>query len=157
MWWAAHLGAARAGNNNPTGVDVKSKADTVPFHPYYTVKDGFAIAAFFILFAWFVFFAPEALGHVDNQTPANPLVTPSHIVPEWYFLPFYAILRSIPQKLFGVLAMFGSIGMLFVLRGWTPPRCAPCATARRRGSSSCCSCWPPSGSAGAAARSRRIW
>ena len=71
--WALHV----PGNNNPTGVDVKSKEDMVPFHPYYTVKDGFAIAAFFILFAWFVFFAPEALGHVDNQNmPANPLVTP---------------------------------------------------------------------------------
>jgi len=109
--WALHV----PGNNNPTGVDVKLKEDTVPFHPYYTVKDGFAIAAFFILFAWFVFFAPEALGHVDNQTPANPLVTPAHIVPEWYFLPFYAILRSVPQKLFGVLAMFGSIAMLFAV------------------------------------------
>jgi ubiquinol-cytochrome c reductase cytochrome b subunit len=92
--WALHV----PGNNNPTGVDVKSKADTVPFHPYYTVKDGFAIAVFFVLFAWFVFFAPEALGHVDNQTPANPLVTPAHIVPE-----------------FGVLAMFGSIAVLFAL------------------------------------------
>jgi ubiquinol-cytochrome c reductase cytochrome b subunit len=108
--WALHV----PGNNNPTGVDVKSKADTVPFHPYYTVKDGFAISAFLILFAWFVFFAPEALGHTDNQVPANPLVTPAHIVPEWYFLPFYAILRSVPQKLFGVLAMFGSIALLFV-------------------------------------------
>jgi len=96
-------------------VDVKSKADTVPFHPYYTVKDGFAIVVFFVLFAWFVFFAPEALGHVDNQVKANPLVTPAHIVPEWYFLPFYAILRSVPQKLFGVLAMFGSIAVLFAL------------------------------------------
>jgi len=109
--WALHV----PGNNNPTGVEVKSKEDTVPFHPYYTVKDGFAIVAFFVVFAWFVFFAPEALGHVDNQVMANPLVTPPHIVPEWYFLPFYAILRSIPQKLFGVLAMFGSIGMLFAL------------------------------------------
>jgi ubiquinol-cytochrome c reductase cytochrome b subunit len=94
---------------------VKSKADTVPFHPYYTVKDGFAIMAFFVLFAWFVFFAPEALGHVDNQVKANPLVTPAHIVPEWYFLPFYAILRSVPQKLIGVLAMFGAIALLFAV------------------------------------------
>jgi ubiquinol-cytochrome c reductase cytochrome b subunit len=109
--WALHV----AGNNNPTGVDVKSKADTVPFHPYYTVKDGFAISVFFILFAAFVFFAPDALGHADNYTVANSLVTPAHIVPEWYFLPFYAILRAIPNKLIGALAMFGAIGVLFVL------------------------------------------
>jgi quinol-cytochrome oxidoreductase complex cytochrome b subunit len=109
--WALHV----PGNNNPTGVSVKSKADTVPFHPYYTVKDGFAVLAFLILFAWFVFFAPEALGHADNYIPANPLQTPAHIVPEWYFLPFYAILRSVPNKLFGVGAMFGAIGMLFLL------------------------------------------
>ena len=109
--WALHV----PGNNNPVGIEVKSKEDTVPFHPYYTVKDGFAIMAFFVLFAWFVFFAPEALGHTDNQVPANPLVTPAHIVPEWYFLPFYAILRSIPQKLIGVLAMFGAIAVLFAV------------------------------------------
>jgi len=109
--WALHV----PGNNNPVGVDVKSKQDTVPFHPYYTVKDGFAILVFMILFAWFVFFAPEALGHADNQVPANPLATPSHIVPEWYFLPFYAILRAVPDKLLGVLGMFGSIAMLFIL------------------------------------------
>ena len=109
--WALHV----PGNNNPTGVEVKSKADTVPFHPYYTVKDGFAIAAFMVLFAWFVFFAPDALGHADNYTPANPLATPAHIVPEWYFLPFYAILRAIPDKLGGVIAMFGAIACLFAL------------------------------------------
>ena len=109
--WALHV----PGNGNPQGVDVKSKADTVPFHPYYTVKDGFAIVVFMILFAWFVFFAPDALGHADNYTPANPLVTPAHIVPEWYFLPFYAMLRAVPEKLMGVLVMFGSIGLLFVV------------------------------------------
>ena len=109
--WALHV----PGNNNPTGVDVKSKSDTVPFHPYYTVKDGFAIVLFLIPFAWFVFFAPDALGHADNYTPANPLVTPNHIVPEWYFLPFYAILRAIPDKLMGVLAMFGAIACLFAV------------------------------------------
>ena len=108
--WALHV----PGNNNPTGVEVKSKADTVPFHPYYTVKDGFAIAAFLVLFAWFVFFAPDALGHADNYTPANPLATPAHIVPEWYFLPFYAMLRAVPDKLMGVLTMFGAIAMLFI-------------------------------------------
>jgi ubiquinol-cytochrome c reductase cytochrome b subunit len=109
--WALHV----PGNNNPTGVSVKSKADTVPFHPYYTVKDAFAIVAFLILFAWFVFFAPNALAHADNYIPANPLQTPAHIVPEWYFLPFYAMLRSIPNKLFGVLTMFGAIGLLFLV------------------------------------------
>jgi ubiquinol-cytochrome c reductase cytochrome b subunit len=109
--WALHV----PGNNNPVGVNVKSKDDTVPFHPYYTVKDGFAIALFLILFAVFVFYMPEALGHADNNIPANPLQTPAHIVPEWYFLPFYAILRALPDKLMGVLAMFGAIGMLFIL------------------------------------------
>jgi len=109
--WALHV----PGNNNPTGVNVKSKQDTVPFHPYYTVKDGFAVVLFFILFALFVFYAPDALGHPDNYTVANPLVTPQHIVPEWYFLPFYAILRAIPNKLGGVIAMFGAIAVLFTL------------------------------------------
>ena len=108
--WALHV----PGNNNPTGVAVKSKADTVPFHPYYTVKDGFAIVAFMVLFAWFVFFAPNALAHADNYVPANPLQTPAHIVPEWYFLPFYAMLRAVPNKLFGVLTMFGAIALLFL-------------------------------------------
>jgi quinol-cytochrome oxidoreductase complex cytochrome b subunit len=109
--WALHV----PGNNNPTGVNVKSEKDTVPFHPYYTVKDGFAIALFVILFATFVFFNPDGLGHADNYIEANPLVTPQHIVPEWYFLPFYAILRAIPNKLMGVLAMFAAIGVLFIL------------------------------------------
>jgi ubiquinol-cytochrome c reductase cytochrome b subunit len=109
--WALHV----PGNNNPLGVDVKSKQDTVPFHPYYTVKDGFGIAVFVILFAGFVFFNPDGLGDPDNFIPANPLVTPQHIVPEWYLLPFYAILRAVPDKLTGVLAMFSSIGLLFVL------------------------------------------
>jgi len=109
--WALHV----PGNNNPTGVEVKSKTDTVPFHPYYTVKDGFAVALFMILFAVFVFYLPEALGKTDNAIPANPLVTPAHIVPEWYLLPFYAILRAIPDKLMGVLALAGAIGVLFAL------------------------------------------
>ena len=109
--WALHV----PGNNNPIGVNVKSKEDTVPFHPYYTVKDGFAMGVFLLLFGYFVFWAPNALGHADNYIPANPLVTPAHIVPEWYFLPFYAILRAVPNKLGGVLAMFGAIGVLFVL------------------------------------------
>ncbi len=109
--WALHV----PGNNNPTGLSVKSGADTVPFHPYYTIKDGFAIVIFLMLFATFVFFLPDSLGHADNYIPADPLVTPSHIVPEWYFLPFYAILRAVPNKLLGVLLMFSSILVLFVL------------------------------------------
>ena len=109
--WALHV----PGNSNPIGVEVKSKSETVPFHPYYTVKDGFAISVFVLMFALFIFYLPDALGKPDNLVPANPLVTPNHIVPEWYFLPFYAILRAIPDKLTGVLAMFGSIGLLFVL------------------------------------------
>ncbi|HAH09549.1 MAG TPA: cytochrome b, partial [Alphaproteobacteria bacterium] len=87
--WALHV----PGNNNPLGIDVRGPQDTVAFHPYYTVKDGFAIAVFLLLFFYFVFFNPNYLGHTDNYIPANPLVTPAHIVPEWYFLPFYAILR----------------------------------------------------------------
>ena len=109
--WALHV----TGQNNPTGVDPKSKADTVPFTPYATVKDGFGMVLFLILFAAFVFFNPNAMGHADNYIPANPLVTPAHIVPEWYFLPFYAILRAVPDKLGGVLLMFGAIDMLFIL------------------------------------------
>ncbi|MCC0053439.1 MAG: cytochrome b/b6 [Rhodobiaceae bacterium] len=109
--WALHV----PGNNNPTGVEVKSGKDTLPFHPYYTIKDLFAIVVFMLFFLGFVFYAPNMLGHPDNYIPANPMVTPAHIVPEWYFLPFYAILRAIPDKLGGVLAMFASIGVLFIL------------------------------------------
>ncbi|WP_119459180.1 cytochrome b/b6 [Rhodospirillaceae bacterium SYSU D60014] len=105
----------RFGSNNPLGIDTKGPQDTIPFHPYYTVKDMFGMAVFLIVFAGFVFFAPNYLGHPDNYIPANPLVTPAHIVPEWYFLPFYAILRAIPDKLGGVLAMFGAIFVLFLL------------------------------------------
>ncbi len=106
--WALHV----AGQNNPTGLDVKSKADTVPMTPYAVMKDGFALALFVVLFAWFVFFVPDYLGHADNYNEANPLVTPPHIVPEWYFLPFYAILRAIPSKLGGVLFMFAAVAIL---------------------------------------------
>jgi len=94
---------------------VKSEQDTLPFHPYYTIKDSVGMCVYLLVFAILVFFAPDYLGHADNYTPANPLVTPAHIVPEWYFLPFYAILRSVPSKLGGVLMMFGSIAILFVL------------------------------------------
>ncbi len=105
----------RFGSNNPLGIDVRGQQDTIPFHPYYTIKDMFGLAVFLILFSAVVFFMPNAMGHPDNYIPADPLVTPAHIVPEWYFLPFYAILRAIPDKLTGVVAMFASIGVLFVL------------------------------------------
>ncbi len=116
--WALHI----PGSSNPTGIEVKSESDTVPFHPYYTAKDGFGLAIFLIVFAILLFFAPNYLGHADNYIPANPLATPAHIVPDWYFWPFYAILRAftvdflfIPAKLLGVLAMFASILLLFFL------------------------------------------
>jgi ubiquinol-cytochrome c reductase cytochrome b subunit len=103
------------GSNNPLGIDVKSEQDTVPFHPYYTAKDSIGLCVFLLLFAVLVFFAPNFFGEPDNYVPANPLVTPAAIVPEWYFLPFYAILRAVPDKLLGVLCMFGSILIWFVL------------------------------------------
>lgn len=115
--WALHI----PGSSNPTGVDVKSPQDTVPFHPYYTAKDGFGAGVALIGLALLVFFAPNMLGHADNYIPANPLATPAHIVPEWYFWPFYAILRAftadfiLSAKLWGVIAMFGSILILFLL------------------------------------------
>jgi ubiquinol-cytochrome c reductase cytochrome b/c1 subunit len=109
--WALHV----SGNNNPTGISVKSSQDTIPFHPYYTVKDTFALIVFCVLFGWFLFYIPNYMGHPDNYVQANPMVTPAHIVPEWYFLPFYAILRAIPSKLGGVIAMFGSIAVLFIV------------------------------------------
>jgi quinol-cytochrome oxidoreductase complex cytochrome b subunit len=110
------------GSNNPLGIERKSPKDGIPFHPYYTVKDLFGLGVFLIVFAIFVFYFPNLLGHPDNYIPANPLSTPAHIVPEWYFLPFYAILRAItfdvlfiPAKLMGVILMFGSIIVLFFL------------------------------------------
>src|SRR3954471_811730 len=115
--WALHI----PGSSNPTGVEVKSAEDTIPFHPYYTAKDGFGAGVFLVLLALVVFFMPNYLGHADNYIPANPIATPAEIVPEWYFWPFYAILRSftsdflLPAKLWGVLAMFGSILLLFFL------------------------------------------
>jgi len=107
--WALH----HHGSSNPLGIDAKAPGDKIPFHPYYTVKDCLGFAVFGIVFAIFLFYLPNAMGHPDNYIPADPLVTPPHIVPEWYFLPFYAILRAIPDKLGGVIAMFGSIGILF--------------------------------------------
>ena len=116
--WALHV----HGSNNPLGIDARGPQDKIPFHPYYTIKDAFGLAVFMIFFMFFVFFAPNFFGEPDNYIPANPMVTPAHIVPEWYFLPFYAILRSvtfnilfIDAKLGGVLAMFGSILILFLL------------------------------------------
>ena len=124
--WALHV----TGQTNPTGVEVKNiRKETVPFTPYATIKDGFAMVIFLMVFAWFIFYLPDYMGHPDNYIPANPLKTPNHIVPEWYFLPFYAILRAITfniylpftdvvlidSKLGGVIAMFASIAILFVL------------------------------------------
>lgn len=103
------------GSNNPTGVEPKTDADTIPFHPYYTIKDFVGFGVFFLLFAWFVFYQPNYLGDPDNYIPADSMVTPPHIVPEWYFLPFYAMLRAIPDKLAGVVVMFGSLIILFFL------------------------------------------
>ncbi len=105
----------RFGSNNPLGIDIKSDKDLIPFHPYYTIKDFFGLSVFLLIFSIFVFFIPNYLGHPDNYIPADPLSTPAHIVPEWYLLPFYAILRSIPDKLMGIVAMFGAIGILFIL------------------------------------------
>ncbi len=116
--WALHI----PGSSNPTGVEVKSESDTVPFYPYYVGKDGWTVGLFMVIFSAFVFFMPNALGHPDNYIPANPMQTPAHIVPEWYFWPFYAILRAftvdfliVPAKLMGVLAMFAAILVWFFL------------------------------------------
>ncbi len=109
--WALHV----PGNNNPLGINVKDRQDVVPFHPYQTSKDFFAITVFLIVIAWFVFYVPNYMGHPDNYIPADPLQTPAHIVPEWYFLPFYAILRAIPDKLGGVVAFGGAIAVLFFI------------------------------------------
>lgn len=109
--WALHV----AGQNNPAGVEAKTEKDTVPFTPYATIKDMFGVSVFLLLYAWFIFYMPNYLGDADNYIPANPGVTPAHIVPEWYYLPFYAILRSIPNKLAGVIAMFSAILVLAFL------------------------------------------
>jgi ubiquinol-cytochrome c reductase cytochrome b/c1 subunit len=106
--WALHI----PGNNNPTGIPIQSDKDSIPFHPYMTVKDGFSIIVFMIFFAWIVFYIPNYSLAADNYIPANPAVTPADIVPQWYFLPFYAILRAVPDKLGGVMAMFGAVLVL---------------------------------------------
>src|SRR5271163_326999 len=112
----------RHGSNNPLGIDHKGPQDTIPFHPYYTIKDLFGLTVFLLIYAFFVFYAPNFLGEPDNYIPANPMQTPNHIVPEWYLLPYYAILRSItfsifgiPAKLLGVICSFGSLFMLFIV------------------------------------------
>ncbi|MEL7272954.1 MAG: cytochrome b N-terminal domain-containing protein [Pseudomonadota bacterium] len=121
--WTLHV----TGQTNPTGVEVKSNQDVIPFTPYATIKDAFAMVVFMIVMCYFVFYLPDFLGHADNYIKADPLKTPAHIVPEWYFLPFYAVLRAvdfnigipfteivlIDSKLGGVLAMFGAIAVLF--------------------------------------------
>ena len=116
--WALHI----PGSSNPTGIEVKSESDTIPFYPFFIAKDGWTVGAFLFLLSILVFFAPNMLGHPDNYIPANPMSTPAHIVPEWYFWPFYAILRAftadflfLPAKLMGVLAMFSAILVWFFL------------------------------------------
>lgn len=110
----AHLSLLHdSGSNNPLGIN--TNVDTIPFYPYFYTKDLLAFLVLVLVLSFFVFFYPNELGHSDNYVPANPLVTPPHIVPEWYFLPFYAILRSIPDKLGGVVAMIGSILLLLLL------------------------------------------
>jgi ubiquinol-cytochrome c reductase cytochrome b subunit len=103
------------GSNNPLGIDHRGPQDTIPFHPYYTIKDMFGLSVFLIFFSIFIFYIPNMLSSADNYIPANPMVTPNHIVPEWYLLPYYAILRSVPNKLFGVILSFGSILLLFLV------------------------------------------
>ncbi|MFN3232754.1 MAG: cytochrome b [Alphaproteobacteria bacterium] len=115
--WALHI----PGSNNPLGIEVQGPQDQIDFHPYHTAKDLFMLSVLLIVFMGMVFYAPTFLGHADNYIPADPLVTPAHIVPDWYFLPFYAILRAVPDILFieaklaGVIAMFGAILLLFAL------------------------------------------
>jgi ubiquinol-cytochrome c reductase cytochrome b subunit len=103
------------GSNNPLGIDKRGPQDTIPFHPYFTIKDLFGLTVFLLVFAVFVFYDPNAAVSPDNYIPANPLVTPNHIVPEWYLLPYYAILRSVPNKLLGVIMAFGSLLLLFIV------------------------------------------
>ena len=105
----------RFGSNNPLGIEMKGPQDTLPFHPYFTIKDLFGLAVFLLIYSFFVFYAPNFLGSSDNYIPANPMQTPNHIVPEWYLLPYYAILRSVPNKLLGVVLAFGSIFLLFLV------------------------------------------
>ena len=109
--WALH----EHRSNNPLGIDVQGPQDMIPFHPYYTYKDLVGLGVFLLVLCAFVFYAPNYMGHPDNYIPANPLATPPHIVPEWYFLPYYAVLRAVPDKLGGVILMVASIAILFAV------------------------------------------
>ena len=116
--WALHVHKS----NNPIGVDMQGPQDSIPFHPYYTIKDAFGLGILLLVYLSFVFFAPNFFLEPDNYIEANPLQTPPHIVPEWYLMPFYAILRAftadflwIPAKVLGVIGMFASVGVLFIL------------------------------------------
>ncbi|MBT5540889.1 MAG: cytochrome b, partial [Alphaproteobacteria bacterium] len=102
-------------SNNPIGIEPTKPKDCVPFHPFYTIKDLFCLGVFALVLSAFIFFMPNFFGEAVNYDPANPLVTPAHIVPEWYFLPYYAILRAVPSKLGGVVLMFASVFVLFVV------------------------------------------
>lgn len=123
--WAHIIALHQVGSNNPEGIEIKEKKDnkgrpigSIPFHPYFTVKDIVGVVVFLIFFASVIFFAPDFGGYFlerENFEPADPLVTPEHIVPSWYMTPFYAILRAVPNKLFGVIAMAGAIAFLFAL------------------------------------------
>ena len=117
------------GSNNPLGIDRKGPQDSIPFHPYYTIKDLFGLGVFLIIFAVFVFYLPNYLNDPTAFIPANPLQTPAEVVPQWYFLPFFAILRSIPNKLAGVIAMFSAVGILFVVP-WLDTSKVRCANFR---------------------------
>ncbi|GBQ82580.1 cytochrome b [Asaia krungthepensis] len=103
------------GSNNPTGIEPKTAEDVVPFHPYYTTKDGLGLCLFLMVYAALIFFAPDLLTLANNYAMANPLVTPGDITPEWYFAPFYAILRAVPSKLGGLLLSAGSLAVLFAV------------------------------------------
>ena len=136
--WALHL----VGQNSPTGLDIKTPSDAVPMHPYATSKDAVGMFAFLMLFAWFVFFLPDYLGHADNYIPANPLVTPPHIVPEWYFLPYYAILRAIPSSCSASSRCSPRSACCCSCRGSTRAPCARPSTGRSTSGSSGCSYSP---------------
>ena len=116
------------GSNNPLGIDVKSPQDTLPFHPFYTIKDCFGLCIFLAIFAAVVFFAPDLFSDPTNFVQADPIRTPADIRPEWYFLPFYAILRAVPDKLGGIVLMFGAMGLLLALPWLVPARCAAAAS-----------------------------
>ena len=116
--WALHTHKS----SNPLGIEVKDDQDVIPFHPYYTIKDAFGFGVMMFFYMGFVFFAPDMFGETINYVKANPMQTPPHIVPEWYFLPFYAILRAIsfdvwfiPAKLIGVVLMGGAVGILIFM------------------------------------------